>query len=248
MPTIAVVIPTYNEAENLPGLCAALFKLPLPGRVEVLVVDDNSPDGTGRVAEELARSVGGRLRVVHRPRKLGLGTAYVLGFRRVLAAGADVVVQMDADFSHDPAYLVPMVELSRDYDVVVGSRWVPGGQVDPRWGILRRLLSRWGGIYARLILGLRVADPTTGFKVFRADALARIPLDRVVSNGYAFQVEMAYLCQRAGLRVCEYPITFNDRSRGRSKMTVGIALEAAWRVLEIKWRNRKPVPLAKPTA
>jgi dolichol-phosphate mannosyltransferase len=245
---IAVVIPTYNEAENLPELCAALFKLPLPGRGEVLVVDDNSPDGTGRVAEELARSLDGRLKVVHRPHKLGLGTAYVLGFRRVLAEGADVVVQMDADFSHDPAYLVPMVGLSRDYDVVVGSRWVRGGQVDPRWGFLRRVLSRWGGIYARLILGLRVADPTTGFKVFRGDALARIPLDRVVSNGYAFQVEMAYLCQLAGLRVCEYPIIFNDRTRGRSKMTAGIALEAAWRVLEIKWRNRKAVPPTKPTS
>ncbi len=248
MPKIAVVIPTYNEAENLPGLCAALFKLPLPGRVEVLVVDDNSPDGTGRVAEELGRSLDGRLKVIHRPGKLGLGTAYVVGFRAVLADGADLVVQMDADFSHDPAYLVPMVELTRDYDVVVGSRWVAGGQVDPRWGLLRRLLSRWGGVYARLILGLRVADPTTGFKVFRGGALARIPLDRVVSNGYAFQVEMAYLCQLAGLRVCEYPIIFNDRSRGRSKMTVGIALEAAWRVLEIKWRNRKAAPLGRLTS
>ncbi len=247
MPKISAVIPTYNEAENLPGLCAALLKLPLPGRLEILIIDDNSPDGTGRVAEELARVLGGRLRVVHRPRKLGLGTAYIAGFRQVLADGADLVVQMDADFSHSPEYLVPMVELTRDYDVVVGSRWVPGGQVDPHWGLLRRLLSRWGGVYARLILGLRVADPTTGFKVFRREALARIPLNRVVSNGYAFQVEMAYLCELMGLRICEYPIVFRDRTRGRSKMTLGVALEAAWRVLEVRWRNRKVGPPAKST-
>lgn len=247
MPKISVVVPTYNEAENLPDLCAALFKLPLPGRLEILVIDDNSPDGTGQIAEALAEALDGRLRVIHRPRKLGLGTAYITGFRLALADGAELVVQMDADFSHAPEYLVPMVTLTRDYDVVVGSRWVPGGQVDPDWGLPRRLLSRWGGIYARLILGLKVADPTTGFKVFRRDALARIPLDRVVSNGYAFQVEMAYMCQLAGLRVYEYPIVFRDRTRGHSKMTLGIALEAAWRVLEVRWRNRKRAILTNST-
>jgi dolichol-phosphate mannosyltransferase len=232
-----VVLPTYNERENLPQMVEALHGLGIPG-LEVLVVDDNSPDGTGQLAEELGERYSGRMEihVAHRPEKLGLGPAYIDGFGRALALGADYIVEMDADFQHDPAVIHEFRRWIEEYDVVVGSRYIPGGGVEERWSFIRKLLSRGGGIYARLILGLRIHDPTGGFKCFRASALRRLDLGRIRSSGYSFQIEMSYACQRAGLRVKEVPIHFTDRERGSSNMSSRIALEAIWRVWQIKRR------------
>jgi dolichol-phosphate mannosyltransferase len=235
---VVVVVPTYNEAENLPNLLAALYGLNIPN-LNVLIVDDNSPDGTGHLAEELAQEkYNGRLEVIHREGKQGLGTAYVTGFKQALARGADYVVEMDADFSHEPQVLKRFMIAIKEADVVVGSRYAAGGSIDERWKLVRRVVSKGGSIYARLVLGLRVKDTTAGFKMFRAEALRCLPLDNVKSNGYAFQVEIAYLCQKRGMRVAEIPIHFNDRTLGKSKMSPTIAIEAAWRVLEIKFRYK----------
>jgi dolichol-phosphate mannosyltransferase len=232
-----VVMPTYNEAENLAKMAEAIFGLDVPG-LEILVVDDNSPDGTGRLADELGSTYSGRLQVLHRQEKQGLGRAYVAGFTHALEQGADYIVEMDADFSHSPSYLPVMVGKMAEYDVVVGSRYVPGGSVDASWSAYRKLLSWWGGhVYAPLVLGLSVHDATTGFKCFRRKALAGIVLESVRSNGYAFQVEMAYICQRKGYRVCELPIHFVDRTTGTSKMNWRISAEAMWRVWQIRWRH-----------
>ena len=230
-----VVIPTYNEAENLREVIAAVLGLGVEG-MEVLIVDDNSPDGTGQVAEELSHQFPGRVHVIHRPGKMGLGTAYITGFRYALEHGADYVFEMDADFSHSPSYLLAFLEKIKDYDVVVGSRYVPGGGVDAKWSLGRRLLSRGGSAYARLVLGLPVHDVTGGFKCFRRSALEGLDLDKVQSQGYAFQIEMNYACHRRGYRMAEVPIVFPDRARGKSKMSAKIALEALWRVWQIKWR------------
>lgn len=249
---IWVVLPTYNEADNLPRLVDALYALdfPLEGdagdqaaatkpcdspQLVVLVVDDNSPDGTGALAEEIARVRPDELYVVHRPGKLGLGTAYRLGFAFALDHGADVVVEMDADFSHSPDYLPAMVGMLGEYDVVVGSRWAPGGRIDQRWERWRYLLSKYANVYARAVTGLRGSDTTAGFKVFQAEALRGIPFHRIRSDGYAFQIEVAMECQRQGLRVAELPIYFEERVRGRSKMSARIILEAAWRVWQIRF-------------
>lgn len=232
---VTVVLPTYNEAENLPRMVEALFGLGIEG-LSILVVDDNSPDGTGRVADELAAQHPDRISVIHRRGKLGLGSAYITGFKQALKDGADVVIEMDADFSHPPATLHTFLDLIRDYDVVVGSRYVKGGKLDPHWSLWRRFLSWGGNVYARLITGLPVRDTTAGFKCFRASALAGLDLDKVRSDGYAFQVEMAYACYRKGYRVKEIPITFLDRTRGKSKMSRQIITEAAWRVWQIKFR------------
>lgn len=232
-----VVLPTYNERENLPIMVETLLGLGIPG-LEVLVVDDNSPDGTGSLAEQLRQDYAGRLsiHVAHRSQKLGLGPAYIDGFGRALALGADYIVEMDADFQHDPQILREFRRWIEEYDIVVGSRYIPGGSVEDRWSIIRKILSRGGSIYARLILGLRIHDPTGGFKCFRASALRQLDLGRIRSSGYTFQIEMSYACQRAGLRVKEIPIRFVDRERGTSKMSTKIALEATWRVWQIKRR------------
>lgn len=235
VPRMVVVLPTYNERENLPRMVKTLFGLGIPG-LEVLVVDDSSPDGTGALAEELARDHGDVMHVAHRVHKLGLGPAYMEGFGRALEMGADFVVEMDADFQHDPAVLYEFRRYIEYYDIVAGCRYIPGGSVDQKWSIARKLLSRGGSAYARLILGLESHDPTGGFKCFRADALRKISLDRVRSSGYAFQIEMTYAAQRAGLLVKEVPIKFVDRERGTSKMSSKIAIEAAWRVWQIKRR------------
>lgn len=232
-----VVLPTYNEAENLPRMIAAILGLGLPG-MEVLVVDDNSPDGTGRLADELAQAHPGTVHVLHRAGKQGLGRAYVAGFKRALELGADYIVEMDADFSHPPSMLPKMIEKMADYDVVVGSRYVPGGSVDEHWSSYRKLLSWWGSrVYAPLILGLRVHDATGGFKCFRRQALEAIDLESVRSNGYTFQVEMNYICDRKGFRIYELPFHFEDRSLGQSKMNWRISLEAMWRVWQIRFRH-----------
>lgn len=230
-----VVIPTYNEAENLPGIIGAVLGLGIEG-MEVLVVDDNSPDGTGQVAEDLALRYPGQVHIIHRPGKLGLGTAYITGFRYALDHGADYIIEMDADFSHSPSYLLAFLEKIKDNDVVVGSRYVPGGGVDAKWSLMRRLLSWGGSVYSRLVLGLKVHDVTGGFKCFRRSALERLDLSKVQSQGYSFQIEMNYACQRAGCRIAEIPIVFPDRVRGKSKMSTKIAVEAAWRVWQMKWR------------
>ena len=234
-----VVVPTYNEAENLPALVQALLALPVED-LHVLVVDDASPDGTGQVADALSRQEPQRVEVLHRPGKMGLGTAYIAGFRQALAAGADVIIQMDADFSHSPTDIPRLLEALATCDVVVGSRYVAGGRLDERWSWWRFLLSWWANaVYARLILGLKVRDATAGFKAWRRSALEAIDLDAIHSNGYVFQVEMAYVAQRLGLRVQEIPIYFEDRRIGRSKMSVPIKLEAAWRVWDIRRRHRE---------
>lgn len=237
--TIIVVIPTYNEADNLPGLVAELHALAVPG-LSILVVDDNSPDGTGSVADALAERLPGVLRVRHRETKDGLGRAYIEGFKIALAAGADYIVQMDADFSHPPPTIITMLGLMQDYDVVVGSRYVSGGQLDERWSWWRRFLSWWANeIWSRRILGLNVRDITAGFKCWRSATLAGIGLDRVISNGYAFQVEMAFLTEQLGYRVKEIPIYFEDRRIGKSKMSVPVKLQGAIDVFRIRYRHRR---------
>ena len=233
-----VVIPTYNEADSLPALTRELFGLGLPD-LQVLIVDDASPDGTGEIAEQLRADHPGRLHVIHRPGKLGLGTAYITGFRYALDQGANAIVQMDADFSHSPTYVPILLSHLDQYDVVVGSRYVPGGRLDERWSWWRYLLSWWANsVYTRWILGIQVRDATAGFKAWRRQALEGIDFSRVRSNGYVFQVEMAYVAEKLGYRVLEIPIYFEDRRIGKSKMSVPIKLEAAWRVWELRRRYR----------
>ena len=244
---VMVVMPTYNEAENLPEITRQLLALEVPG-LSILVVDDDSPDGTGQVAEEIRGRHPERLQVLHRPGKGGLGTAYRAGFKCALSQGADFIVQMDADFSHSPSYVPTLVEKAEDYDVVVGSRYVKGGKLDERWGLGRYFLSWWANsVYIRLILGLKVRDATGGFKCWRREALEGIDLDLVRSNGYVFQVEMAYICEKLGYRVLEVPIYFEDRRIGESKMTMQVKLEAAWRSWALRRRYqglspRRPGP------
>ncbi|MBI2759003.1 MAG: polyprenol monophosphomannose synthase [Chloroflexi bacterium] len=232
---ITAIIPTYNEAENLPKLVSALFTLSLD--LHLLVVDDNSPDGTGRIADELA-NVDKRLRVFHRTGKLGLRSAYLEGFRLALDDGADAVLQIDADFSHDPAKIPAMTELLKSYDVVLGSRYVKGGAVDERWPRWRRALSAFGNFYARTILGLPFYDVTTGFRLWRRETLNGLPFDRIQSSGYIFLVEMAYLAHCLEYTIGEVPIYFADRRWGKSKMSFKIQAEAAARVWSVWWNYR----------
>lgn len=232
---ITVVIPTYNEAENLSQLVSALFALPLDLRA--LVVDDNSPDGTGRIADDLSRR-DARLRVLPRQGKLGLRSAYLNGFRLALDQDAEAVLQMDADFSHDPAKIPGMVERLRSCDVVLGSRYVPGGSLDERWPLWRKSLSAFANFYARTILGLPLRDVTTGFRLWRRETLLGMPLDRIQSNGYVFLVEMIYLAHCLEYRIGETPIHFADRRWGKSKMSFKIQAEAALRVWQVWWHYR----------
>lgn len=232
-----VVVPTYNEADNIAHFAAAVLALTVPD-LNVLVVDDESPDGTGQLADELAAQ-SNRVHVLHRTGLRGLGRAYVDGFRWALDHGFDRIIQMDADFSHSPDYIPTMLEKSNEYDVVVGSRYVPGGGHDEHWEAGRVFLSAWANFYARLILRMQVHDATAGFKCWTCHALEVIQLDRVKSNGYVFQVEMAYLCQKLGLRVVEIPIYFEDRRIGQSKMSIPVKLEAAWRTWQVGWRHQK---------
>jgi dolichol-phosphate mannosyltransferase len=235
---LMVVIPTYNEADNLPAMAGELLALDLPG-LEVLIVDDNSPDGTGEIADELVERHPDRVHVLHRAGKLGLGTAYIAGFAYALEQGADLIFQMDADFSHSPIYIPQFARAIEGYDVVVGSRYVVGGRTDDRWSWWRYLLSWWANsVYTRLILGVKVKDATAGFKCWRRATLEGIGLERVRSNGYVFQVEMAYLTEKLGYRFLELPIYFEDRRIGQSKMSVPVKVEAALRTWQIRWRHR----------
>ena len=246
---ITVVLPTYNEADNLETMVKALLALPLP--LDVIVVDDSSPDGTGKIADDLAQYYPTQVEVLHRPRKNGLGRAYKAGFQRALTTGADYIVQMDCDFSHSPHYLLQMADAltTSDVDVVVGSRYVPGGELDERWDRWREYLSAWANIYARTILRLKAKDATAGFKMWRRGTLEAIDLDRVISNGYVFQVEMTYLTQKLGFTYREIPIYFEDRRIGKSKMDIPVKIEAAYRVLELLWKHRgieRALPAATP--
>jgi dolichol-phosphate mannosyltransferase len=234
-----LVLPTYEEAENLePFVAAVLPKLPADARV--LIVDDNSPDGTGEIAKRLEGEEE-RVRFLHRERKEGLGPAYIAGFRKVLAEGAGLVLEMDADFSHDPAYLPRLLEAAKRADLVIGSRYVEGGGVR-NWGPLRRAISRGGSAYARFILGVEVKDLTGGFKCFRREVLEAIDLDAVDARGYAFQIEMTYRALQAGFKVAEVPIVFRDREVGKSKMDSSIVREAMWRVPRMRFGRRNGRP------
>jgi dolichol-phosphate mannosyltransferase len=238
-----VIVPTYNERENLEALVGAVLTEleSIVPRHAVLVVDDSSPDGTGELADRLARA-DSRVHVLHRPRKLGLGQAYMAGFRRALDEGAALVIEMDADFSHDPAHLPAMIRAADDADLVLGSRYVEGGAVR-NWGAVRRLVSRGGCWYARTVLGVRIRDLTGGFKCFRREVLEALDLDTIQSQGYAFQVELTYRALQLGFRVKEVPIVFTDRRVGQSKMSRRIVLEAIWMVPRIRVSGSEKDPL-----
>jgi dolichol-phosphate mannosyltransferase len=226
-----LIVPTYNEVDNVARV-AAEFLAPVPGS-ELLFVDDASPDGTGELIDRI-RADDPRVHVLHRAGKLGLGTAYLDGFRWALARDYPLVVEMDADFSHDPRHLPELLAaIEAGADVAVGSRYVEGGGTR-NWGLGRRLISRAGGRYARTVLGVDVRDMTAGFVCYRREALERIDLDDIRSNGYSFQIEMKYRAHRAGLRIAEVPIVFEDRRVGQSKMSRAIVAEALWMVWKLR--------------
>ena len=233
---IVVVIPTYDEADNLPKMVVTLFALPLD--LNLLIVDDGSPDGTGRIADELTKANPGKMDVIHRAGKQGLASAYRQAFKRLLDSNADAIAQMDCDFSHDPEVLVEMAKRIESCDLVLGSRYIPGGSTDTRWPFWRKALSAWGSLYARIILGMSIRDLTGGYRMWRREMLRSMSLERVKSNGYVFQVEMAYLADCLRARICEVPIYFADRRRGKSKMSFKIQAEAAVRVWHVLWNYR----------
>ncbi len=231
-----IVIPTYNEAENLENLVEVLLALPL--NISLLIIDDNSPDGTADIADLLAKKHETKLNIIVRPQKAGIGSAYVLGFRKAIELGADVIIQMDADFSHDPSNLLKMKDDLQSCDVVSGSRYIPGGSLDRDWPMWRKSLSTFGNLYARTILQTPVFDLTTGFRMWKRNTLEQMPLERIRSNGYSFQVEMIYIAYLLGFKVKEHPIYFANRQKGKSKMDFKIQVEAALRIWEIRWRYR----------
>ncbi len=228
-----ICLPTYNERENLEPMLRALGGLGLEG-LEVLVIDDSSPDGTGEIADRLAADLDW-VHVLHRERKEGLGPAYLAGFRRALELGADLVFEMDCDFSHDPADVPRLVEAAERADLVLGSRYVAGGGTR-NWGLVRRFISRGGSLYAQVLLQIGIRDLTGGFKCYRRRVLETIDLDAIDSRGYAFQIETTYRAIRAGFSVVEVPITFADREVGGSKMSKAIVLEAIWKVPALRVR------------
>jgi dolichol-phosphate mannosyltransferase len=233
-PETWLILPTYNEAENIAPFVEAV-QAELPPGARVLIVDDSSPDGTGEIADRLAAEREG-VRVLHRPLREGLGPAYVAGFREALAAGAGLILEMDSDFSHEPSYLPRLLEAMEGADLAIGSRYVDGGGVGD-WGAMRRAISRGGSAYARVVLGVPVADLTGGFKCFRREVLEAIDLDAVQAKGYAFQVELTYRAVQRGFRVVEVPIVFRDRRVGSSKMSRAIVAEAIWRVPLLRLRK-----------
>lgn len=238
MSKITVVLPTYNEVENLPLMLKALLALDID-RLRVIVVDDESPDGTGVLADQLAEQYPGRIMVLHRQEKNGLGPAYKAGFKRALSEGSDYIVQMDCDFSHSPQYIPQLIEkIEEGYHVVHGSRYVRGGGVDHRWSWHRKLLSWFANrVYVKTLLQVPVNDVTSGFRIWRREAVIGLDLDRIASNGYVFQVELTYVTHRLGYRIAEIPIYFPDRELGESKMDTRIAIEAAVRVWQMMRRH-----------
>jgi len=226
-----VILPTYNEADNIEELTGRI--LDADERLQVLIVDDNSPDGTGAIADRLA-AASDRVRVLHREKKMGLATAYITGFRHAISNGYDLVFEMDADFSHDPCYLAVFLDRIASHDVVIGSRYLSGMNV-VNWPLHRLLLSYCANIYARLITGMPFHDLTSGFKCFRRRALEGVDLDAVSSEGYAFQIELNYICWKKGFQLSEIPIIFTDRTAGKSKMGGKIIIEAVWIVWKLKF-------------
>lgn len=231
-----VILPTYNEAGNIEAIVSALDPK-LEGDDRILIVDDSSPDGTGEIADRIAARHE-RVSVLHRAKKEGLGPAYLAGFCEALGGGAELVVQMDADFSHDPIYLPRLLAASEEADLVIGSRYVAGGGIT-EWGRARRTLSRGGSLYARRILGVEIRDLTGGFKCFHRAVLEHLDLAEVAASGYSFQVEMTWRTLKAGFSVMEVPITFRERDVGESKMSAAIVAEAAWRVPALRLRPRR---------
>jgi dolichol-phosphate mannosyltransferase len=235
VPGAWLILPTYNEAENIGPMVRAAREQLRDGDT-ILVVDDNSPDGTGAIADDLAQEIAG-VHVLHRPGKQGLGRAYLAGFAHALANGADYVLEMDSDFSHDPHDIPRLIQTAEQgADLVLGSRYVPGGSVTD-WGLLRKLVSRGGSWYARVVLGVKVRDLTGGFKCFRRSVLEALDLNAVHADGYGFQIELTYRTIKAGFRVVEIPIVFRDRRVGESKMNARIALEAVWKVPALRRRG-----------
>ena len=232
VPTL-IVIPTYNEIENLESLARSVLSV-VPANVDILIVDDGSPDGTGKLADQLAQETG-RVHVLHREKKMGLGTAYVHGFTWGLQKQYEVLIEMDADFSHDPKYLGQMLALLKDNDVVIGSRYVPGGGT-VNWGLGRKIISRGGSLYSRIILGASIRDFTGGFNGWKKTVLESVDLPSLRSDGYSFQIELKYRAFRRGFKITEFPIVFADRKVGKSKMNRKIVLEALVRVWGFRWR------------
>jgi dolichol-phosphate mannosyltransferase len=236
-PRALVIVPTYNERENLAELVDRLLQHP---NVHVMVVDDQSPDGTGQVADDLARRHQGRVQVIHRTARRGLGRSYVDGIMQAIHQPVDVICQMDADFSHDPARLPALIDATRDADIVIGSRYVPGGAI-VNWPKRRLLLSRFANLYVRLITRMAAQDCTSGYRCWRRDTLAALPLDRFVSDGYSFLVEMLFAASIRGARIAEVPITYVERRLGQSKMSRAVILESAitpWRLAATRGRAR----------
>lgn len=242
MDKIIVVVPTYNEADNLEPLASELWALPIPD-LKILVVDDASPDGTGDIAEGMVTQYPGKISVLHREGKLGLGSAYISGFKKAIEEQPDAIVQMDADFSHSPIYLLKFLDKLRESDAVLGSRYISGGSLDEKWGFGRRFLSWFGNFYSRTILNMSIQDATGGFRMWRRKTLEGMPLDLIRSEGYVFQVEMAYVARKLGYNLVEHPIHFEDRRIGQSKMSFRIQIEAAVRVWQILFLHRN---LSKP--
>ncbi|MBL8119694.1 MAG: polyprenol monophosphomannose synthase [Anaerolineae bacterium] len=237
MPKTIIVLPTYNEKENLSRMVDELLALNIPN-LHILVVDDNSPDGTGKIADEIAAR-DERVNVLHRKEKNGLGQAYIAGFKQAISMDADYIIQMDCDFSHQPKYIPDFLKAIESHDVVLGSRFAKGGSVDKDWSIYRKLLTWFANrVYTPTILGIPVRDATGGYRVWRRNTLIGLGLDRIRSNGYVFQVEMAYVASRLGFRIAEIPIYFPDRELGESKMDIRIQIEAAMRVWEVRQRHR----------
>lgn len=238
---IIIIIPTYNESENIARMLPALFALDLPN-LHVLIVDDNSPDGTGQLADDLAsrQEYAGRVHVLHRASKQGLGPAYIQGFKQALSLGAELIIQMDADFSHQPKYIPRLLARIAEADLVVGSRYVRGGSVDDNWSPLRKLLSWWANrVYTPAILRLPVNDATGGFRVYRRECLCGMDFSQIRANGYVFQVELVYVAHRLGYRIVETPIHFPDRQHGESKMSTAVAMEASLAIWQILFRHRR---------
>lgn len=238
MQKCVVVIPTYNEANNLPVLAAELWALKIPG-LSILVVDSDSPDGTGEIADELAEQHPGELTALHLSTRGGLRRAYITGFNWALTHEADFIIQMDCDFSHSPRHIHDLLNAIQNADLVVGSRYIAGSKLDDRMGSVQYLQSWWANaIYARTILNLQIKDATSGFRCWRAPALQRIDLDGISSNGYSFQIEMAYAAEKLGYKIIEIPIHFEERRQGRGKLNLPDKFEAAFRTWEIWWRYR----------
>src|SRR5438128_1416885 len=235
-----IIIPTYNEIDNLPPLLEEIFSY-MP-EADVLIVDDNSPDGTGKLADEI-HNENGRVKVLHRPGKQGLGTAYIAGFKYAIEHGYDVAFEMDADFSHDPHYLPDFLKAIENADLVIGSRYIAGGGT-PNWSILRRLISGGGNIFARIMLGIPVHDCTAGYRCYRRRVLESIDLDTIQSQGYAFQIELAYRVMQRGFKIVETPIVFMDRRIGKSKMSRKIVIEAFIYVLRTRFGKKRPARIS----